>query len=111
MTSMDDLNAAEWRALGVYYDRDDESHEWRLLGSRAGFATFAAALSAYADDVKNEPLSEHEHMGPHMYLKVMSDVRAAIAAGTFAEFHREFIATFKPSGKILEQRKKVLAAE
>jgi queuine/archaeosine tRNA-ribosyltransferase len=45
-----------------------------------------------------------------MYLKVMSDVRAAIAAGTFAEFHREFIANFKPSGKILEQRKKVLAA-
>ena len=47
----------------------------------------------------------------HMYLKVMSDVRAAIAAGTFAEFHREFIANFKPSGKILAQREKALAAE
>ena len=47
----------------------------------------------------------------HMYLKVMSDVRAAIAAGTFAEFYKEFIATFKPSGKIMAQREKVLAAE
>ena len=47
----------------------------------------------------------------HMYLKVMSDVRAAIAAGTFAEFHREFIAKFKPSEKILAQREKALAAE
>ncbi|HEY2328490.1 MAG TPA: tRNA guanosine(34) transglycosylase Tgt [Verrucomicrobiae bacterium] len=41
----------------------------------------------------------------HMYLKVMADVRAHLAAGTFAEFHREFIANFKPSGKILAARK------
>ena len=47
----------------------------------------------------------------HMYLKVMADVRAAIAAGTFAEFHREFIANFKPSEKIMAQREKALAAE
>jgi len=40
----------------------------------------------------------------HMYLKLMADVRAAIAAGTFAEFHREFIAGFVPSRKILSQR-------
>ena len=43
----------------------------------------------------------------HMYLKVMSDVRAAIAAGTFAEFHKEFIAKFKPSEKVLAHRKKI----
>ncbi len=42
----------------------------------------------------------------HMYLKVMADVRAAIAAGTFAEFYREFISKFTPSQKILAQRKK-----
>ena len=47
----------------------------------------------------------------HMYLKTMSDVRAAIAAGTFAEFYKEFIANFKPSGKIMAQREKALAAE
>ena len=46
----------------------------------------------------------------HMYLKVMTDVRAAIAAGTFPEFYREFISKFTPSQKILAHRKKVEAA-
>jgi queuine tRNA-ribosyltransferase len=40
----------------------------------------------------------------HMYVKLMADVRAAIAAGTFAEFRQEFIAGFIPSRKILSQR-------
>jgi queuine tRNA-ribosyltransferase len=47
----------------------------------------------------------------HMYLQTMADARAAIAAGTFAEFYREFIANFKPSEKVLAARKKGLAAE
>jgi queuine tRNA-ribosyltransferase len=42
----------------------------------------------------------------HMYLKLMTDVRAAIAAGTFEEFYRAFIKGFTPSQKILAQRKK-----
>ena len=42
----------------------------------------------------------------HMYLKVMSDARAHLAAGTFAEFYREFIANFAPSQKIMAHRKK-----
>lgn len=40
----------------------------------------------------------------HMYVKLMADVRAAIASGTFAEFRREFIAGFVPSQKILSAR-------
>jgi len=40
----------------------------------------------------------------HMYVKLMADVRAAIAAGTFAEFRREFVAGFVPSRKILSAR-------
>ena len=47
----------------------------------------------------------------HMYLKVMSDARAHLAAGTFAEFYREFIANFKPSERILAQRKQSLATD
>ena len=41
----------------------------------------------------------------HMYLKVMADARAHLAAGTFGEFYREFIAGFKPSARVLAQRK------
>jgi queuine tRNA-ribosyltransferase len=40
----------------------------------------------------------------HMYLKLMSDVREAIAAGSFAEFRREFIANYAPSRKVLAAR-------
>ena len=47
----------------------------------------------------------------HMYLKTMADARAHLAAGTFAEYYREFIANFKPSEKILAHRKKVSAPE
>ena len=40
----------------------------------------------------------------HMFLKVMADVRAAIAAGTFAEFRREFAANYVPTEKVLLAR-------
>ncbi|MGD0744066.1 MAG: tRNA guanosine(34) transglycosylase Tgt [Verrucomicrobiota bacterium] len=41
----------------------------------------------------------------HLFLKIMADARAAIAAGTFADFHREFIANYVPSKKVLDARK------
>ena len=39
-----------------------------------------------------------------MFLKLMEDVRTAIAAGNFAEFRREFIAGYVPSRRVLSQR-------
>jgi queuine tRNA-ribosyltransferase len=41
----------------------------------------------------------------HMYLKLMADLRAHLAAGTFADFRREFVAGYVPTRKILAQRK------
>jgi queuine tRNA-ribosyltransferase len=41
----------------------------------------------------------------HLFLKIMADVRAAIAAGTFADFYHEFIANYIPSKKVLDARK------
>jgi queuine tRNA-ribosyltransferase len=40
----------------------------------------------------------------HLFLKVMADVRAALAAGTFAEFRRNFVANYVPSRKVLLAR-------
>ena len=40
----------------------------------------------------------------HLFMKVMADIRAAIAAGTFAEFRREFVANYVPTKKILTAR-------
>jgi queuine tRNA-ribosyltransferase len=41
----------------------------------------------------------------HLFLKLMADVRAAIAAGTFADFRRDFIANYVPSKKVLDARR------
>lgn len=47
----------------------------------------------------------------HLYLQVMTEVRAAITAGTFSEYYRHFIANYKPSQKVLAHRHKISAAE
>jgi queuine tRNA-ribosyltransferase len=44
----------------------------------------------------------------HMYMKLMVNIRAAIAAGTFAEFRREYAVNFIPSQKILSARQAAL---
>lgn len=40
----------------------------------------------------------------HMYLRVMSEIRAHIQAGSFAEYRRNFAATYMPSRRILQMR-------
>lgn len=40
----------------------------------------------------------------HFYLKLMKSIRAHIAAGTFAEFRREYAATYVPTQKVLAGR-------
>jgi queuine tRNA-ribosyltransferase len=40
----------------------------------------------------------------HMFLKLMADIRAHLAAGTFGEFRREFIAGYTPTRKVLLAR-------
>jgi len=40
----------------------------------------------------------------HLYLRIMSDIRAHITAGTFQEFRRDFVANYVPSQRILATR-------
>ena len=42
----------------------------------------------------------------HFYLDVMREIRANLAAGTFAEYRRSFAATYIPTRKILSSRLK-----
>lgn len=63
---------SEWRDLGFFYDRDENSQEWLLLGSRFGLGRFSELLRAYVADPRHEMKSEHEHYGPYMYLEVMT---------------------------------------
>jgi queuine tRNA-ribosyltransferase len=46
----------------------------------------------------------------HMFLKLMAEVRAHLAAGTFTDFRREFIANYRPTGKVLLARQLHAAA-
>jgi hypothetical protein len=70
--------AREWQQLGFFYDRDDQARTWTLTGSRAGLLRFSDALRAYVTDARNAQISEHEHYGPYMYLKVMTSPDAAV---------------------------------
>ena len=40
----------------------------------------------------------------HMYLRLMADIRAHLAAGTFSEFRRQFVANYVPSQRVLSAR-------
>jgi queuine tRNA-ribosyltransferase len=40
----------------------------------------------------------------YMFLRLMGDIRSHIAAGSFDEFRREFIAKYVPSRKVLTAR-------
>ncbi len=40
----------------------------------------------------------------HFYLALMADIRAHLAAGTFGEFRKEFIATYVPTRRVLGAR-------
>ena len=62
---------AEWNDLGFWYDRTPENG-WVIRGSRTGLEKFAALLDRYATDLRNTELSEHDHFGPYMYLKVVT---------------------------------------
>ena len=64
------MTQREWRELGFFYDRDDDTKEGRLQGSRAGLHKFPSALRDYAAHPGHAALSEHEHLGPYYYLEI-----------------------------------------
>ena len=82
----------EWRELGFFYDFDKESSRWRLTGSHSGLLKFRDILNAYADDSRNQQISEHEHYGPYFYLKLMTWEEAEITenaiCGTLSDFRK-----------------------
>jgi hypothetical protein len=67
-----EMTRREWQALGFFYVSDNVSKKWQLTGSKSGLIGFANSLEAYASDPNLARKSEHEHFGPHMYLKVMT---------------------------------------
>ena len=60
----------DWKDLGFFYDLDEKSKYWKIVGSRAGLMKFCRILKDYASDPRNEKISEHDHLGPYMYLTI-----------------------------------------
>ena len=90
VSQMSDVTRREWRDLGFYYDYDENASRWRLIGSQTGLANFADLLMSYAKDDRHAPLSEHEHYGPYLYLKLMTwserEITDHAICGTLADF-------------------------
>lgn len=66
----DDWFRAEWRALGFYYDRDDDSKRWSITGSKEGLHAFVTEIRTYAADPDNDWVSCHWNLGPYDYLEI-----------------------------------------
>jgi hypothetical protein len=62
----------EWRDLGFFYETRHEPPCWRFVGSASGLLKLVQLLDQYVADPRNALLSEHEHYGPYMYLKVQT---------------------------------------
>lgn len=62
----------EWRELGFYYDRDDSERAWILKGSKQGLLKLSEILKAYTQNNHKSGKSEHIHLGPYMYLKIIT---------------------------------------
>ena len=60
----------EWRQLGFYYENDER--KWTLAGSKSGLLNFCKLLEQYVQNPKNQMISEHEHYGPYMELKLVT---------------------------------------
>ena len=96
---------AEWRELGFFYVLDHSRGRWILRGSARGIEKFASMLRAYAANPRNEMISEHDHLGPYMYLEVITALEPDISPhgisgsladlGRFAEIIEQGVASTK----------------
>ena len=70
--AINELTRLDWRQLGFYYSFEKNDSCWYLTGSREGLLKFPALLIAFAEDPRNAAISEHDHYGPYMYLKLVT---------------------------------------
>ena len=89
---IDEMLRREWRELGVYYETDNDSREWKIYGDRKGIENLGTIINAYCDKPENFQVSEHIHLGPYSYLKIMTWDRPLITtdfiAGTIEDLKK-----------------------
>lgn len=69
---IDEMLRREWRELGVFYETDNETKEWKIYGDRKGIENLGTIIKDYCDTAGSSQISEHVHLGPYSYLKIMT---------------------------------------
>lgn len=62
----------DWRELGFYYSFEKEEKTWLLQGSAQGLSNLGRELREFATGGQYTELGDHEHLGPYMYLTVIT---------------------------------------
>jgi hypothetical protein len=70
--NFDEQTVKEWNQLGFYYEYDKDLKQWRFLGSKIGLLNLSIFIKSYAANLLNKEVSEHTHIGPYSYLKIMT---------------------------------------
>jgi hypothetical protein len=70
--NLDKQTIKEWDDLRFYYEYDKELKQWRFLGDKEGLLNLPALIKSYAYSLLNKEVSEHTHIGPYSYLKIMT---------------------------------------
>lgn len=81
---IEEMLRREWRQLGVYYEMDNATKEWKMYGDRKGIENFRSIIKEYCDKHENFRISEHIHLGPYSYLKIMTWDRPIISTDVIA---------------------------
>jgi len=70
--NLDEQTIKKWNELEFYYENDKDLKQWRFLGSKSGLLNLPTLIKAFGDNPLNKEISEHTHIGPYNYLKIMT---------------------------------------
>lgn len=68
----------EWRELGFYYDYNGYNKVWLIVASPEGLLNLIKILNDYSEQNAYAGVSEHLHIGPSSYLKLVTWNKAQI---------------------------------
>jgi len=89
---IDEMLRKEWRELGVYYETDSVTKEWKIYGDRNGIGNLARIILEYCKIDSSSVISEHMHLGPYCYLKIMTwdeaFINLDVIAGTIEDLKK-----------------------
>lgn len=66
------MTIEEWRDLGFFYDYIKQEKCWLFIGSEKGIFKLYNTIKEYCQNPRNGQISEHYHLGPYMYLKIVT---------------------------------------